>query len=460
MGAANNIVGALITGRNMTDELVDRAKSIQVLSKWLNGDKNFQPEFSLGLARQIVLNDPLVSAALETEANKVLEGGWGIKSNRKADKDNIESKFRKKYRFNSLLHTLSRNLRWQDGLIEIAREAVSIDGDKIESTGEIADLNLLDQANIDVKAKSNGDVEYYYQDNVKDGEARRVWKEKNIVHITLKNNILNLWGDSDLRVAYETVLIKDFIRKFLSWLFGTNQFRNHIGFKQSVSTEQLKVFISSYKEGEKSYGKPAITDGDVEIKAMRELKDLDQLMLVLDYCDKELMRLLQQTGLSLGEGSGGRSDGDGLSDTQRTSIKAIQRTIEEAINYELLPKMGYPSTVEFFWKPLDRLTEKSIFEIIEVMKRSMFTDEAVQEFMEKQGLTFETKKLFKDPMEMMAGEVSPEQRSKKDGSASRVSKGAGESNKRIGTGESSTTRDEQVVDRAYWTYDTLMEDEE
>lgn len=428
----------------MTEEVIDRAKSLQVLTEWLQGDKNFQPQFSLKTARSIVYSDPLVSAALETEANKVIEGGWGIKSNRKADGNLIEERFKRKYRFNSLLHTLVRNLRWKDGLIEIAHEQVVTVGDTIMANDQspVADLNLLDQENIDVDAKSNGDVNFYYQDNVKDGQSKRKWLPRNIVHIKFKDAILNLWGDSDLRVAYETVLIKDFIRKFLAWLFGTNQFRNHIGFKQTVSEDQVRKFISYYKEGENSYGKPAITDGEVEIKALRELKDLDQVLLILDYCDKELMRLLQQTGLSLGEGSSGRADADGLSDTQRTSIKAIQRVIMEAVNYELLPKMGYSSGVEFYWKPLDRLTEKGLFEIIEIMKRSMFTDEAILEFMEKQGMSFETKKLFKEPEEITG--VTPEQRSKKDASASRESKGVGESNKRIGTGEQSTTREEQV----------------
>jgi len=435
----------------MTEELVDRAKSLQVLQDWLAGDRNFQPKFSLTTARSIVANDPLVSAALETEANKVTEGGWGIKDGRKAS--NSEKRFRKKYRFNNTLHTLARNLRWQDGLIEIARD-----------DNEIVGLNLLDQAVLEVNAKPNGDVTEYYQEEVQIG-SRRTWDAKNVVHIKLKDAILNIWGESDLRVAYETVMVKDYIRKFLSWLFGTNQFRNHIGFKQTVSEEQVKKFISYYKEGEHSYGKPAITDGDVEIKALRELKDLENIILILDYCDKELMRLLQQTPLSMGEGgSSGRSEADGMSDVQRTSVKAVQRVIADAINYELFPKMGLPDSTEFYWKPLDRMSETKIFELVEIMKRSMFTDEAIIEFMEQQGMSFETKKLFKEPELAPAGMPTPEQRSQKDASASRERKGAGESNKRIGTGEAGTTRKDQLVARdnnqKYWEYTAVLEDEE
>jgi len=432
----------------MTEELVDRAKSMQVLATWLAGDKNFKPDFDPKTARSIVANDPLVSASLETEANKVMEGGWGIKDGRKASA--TEKTFKRDYKFNGTLLTTSRNLRWQDALIEIAREK-----------GKIVGLNLLDTSVMDVKANSNGDVEYWYQDQVRDGnKSRIVWPEKNVVHIKLKDAILNIWGSSDLKVAYETVLIKDYIRKFLTWLFGTNQFRNHIGFKQVVSEEQVKKFVSYYKEGEHSYGKPAITDGDVEIKALRELKDLEQLLIVLDYCDKELMRLLQQTSLSIGDGgSSGRSEADGMSDVQRTSVKAIHGVIYDAINYDLFPKMGLPATTEFYWYPLDRMTEKSIFEVIEIMKRSMFTDEAITEFMGDQGMNFKTKKLFKEPEEQTG--VTPEQRSGKDASASRETKGGGESNKKIGTGEAGTTREEQLVARDdNWSFDAIVEDDE
>jgi hypothetical protein len=421
----------------LTEEVIDRAASLQALATFIQGDRNFRPEFNPRLARQIVMNDPLVSAAIETEANKALEGGWSIKSGRKADNETYNKNFKKKYRFDRLLHTAIRHIRFQDALIEIARKE-----------GEVVDLNLLDPAEIEVDAKPNGDVNFYYQEQTKTKSypSKIVWQPENIVHIKFKDNILNFWGDSDLQVAYETVLVKDFIRKFLNWLFGTNQFRNHVSFKQTVSEQQLKTFISYYKEGEKSYGKPAITDGDVEIKALRELKDLEQLQLVMDMCDRELMRLLQQTPLSIGDGgSSGRSESDGLSETQRTSIKSIKRLIADAINYDLFPKLGYPSTVEFYWHPIDRMSEKSIFEVVEIMKRSMFTDEAIMEWMENQGLEFTVKKLFKEPeLPTMGGQPTPEQRSKKDASASRTRKGEGESSQRIGTGEEGTTREEQV----------------
>lgn len=420
------------------EEIVSRENSKQVLISFLTGKDSFSKEFDLSLARQIVRQDPLISASLETEANKVLEGGWSIKLNKKDNKELIK-RFRKNYRFDDLLQTLISNLRWQDALIEIGREG-----------GKVSDLNLLDPVVIKVKANPNGDPLLYYQDSVSpnvDGVSLIEWLPRNIVHVKLKDSILNFWGDSDLRVAYETVLIKDFIRQFLIWLFKTNQFRNHINFKTLASEEQIKRFVSFYKEGEKSYGKPVLTDGEVTVSAMRELTDLQNLIGILDWCDNQLRMLLQQTPISLGVGGGSRSEGDALNDTQKTSIKALQRKIANAINYELFDKMGISDGAEFYWKPLDRMTEKGVFEVVEIMKRSMMTDEVIKEFMEQQGLSFSADKIFNEPEESDV-EVTPEQRSNKDASSSRETKGAGESNEKIGTGKQGTTREDQLVKRS------------
>ena len=440
-----------------SEEIIKRDNSKQVLIDFLQGGKSsFSKPFDPKLARNIIRNDPLVSASLETEANKLLEGGCGIKRNNTDDKQ-LEKRFKKEYKFDELLQTLSMNLRWQDGLIEIGRKKK-----------KVTDLNLLDPQVIEVNAKPNGDPIFYYQESAQenvDEQAVIKWLPENIVHIKFKDSILNFWGESDLQVAYDTVLIKDYIRKFLTWLFGTNQFRNHINFKSLASEEQIKRFVSFYKEGEKSYGKPVISDGEVEIKAMREMKDINLMVELLDWCDHQLMMLLQQTAISLGSGgSSGRSEGDSLSETQRTSIKALQRKIANAINYDLFDKMGLPESIEFYWKPLDRMTEKSVFEVVEIMKRSMFTDEAIQEFLMKQGVAFETKSLFKEPEEAPVGQPTPEQRSKKDGSASRTRKGEGESSKKIGTGEASSTREEQITKRDVdtnkypYTYEVVLDE--
>ena len=172
----------------------------------------------------------------------------------------------------------------------------------VRKNNSVTDLNLLDPAAIDVKAKPNGDVDYWYQEeraNAGLGEVR--WPERNVVHITYEDALLNIWGENQLRSAYDTLLIKDYIRTFLLWLFKTNQFRTHYNVK-GASEAQIRAFISRLKQGESTYDKPVITEGEMAVSPLRELKDLDMVQGILEWCDGQLISLLGQTTIGLGIG--------------------------------------------------------------------------------------------------------------------------------------------------------------
>lgn len=413
-------------------EATMHANSMQVLEDFNAGDNSFEKVFSVETSLQLIRNDPIVSAAIETKVDKAMEGGWGLRVGDKARQETQMSIFKRDYRFDKFLRTALRTVQWQDLLIEIVKK-----GDKV------TDLNILNTAEIDVETDPNGDPISYTQESPNDGQDPIVWKAEQVVHIKFKDALLNFWGESDLRVAFDTLVIKDNVRKYLTWLFGTNQFRTHFSFK-TLNDNMLRRFVSSYKQGENTYGKPVITEGEIMAGPLRKVEELDQMIALLDWCDTQLISLFQTTTVNMGiGGSGGRSEGDSLGDVQRTSILALQRVVEEGINFDLFPKMGLSRKDEFFWKPLDRMSKKQLFEVIEIMKRSTFTDEAVQEFMMESGMEFKTKNLFKAPEEVEG--PTPEQRSAKDGSASRQRKSEGEADTNIGTGQESSTREEQLV---------------
>lgn len=413
-------------------ELVEKADSAQVLLDFMRGEKlSFAKPFNPKTALNVVRNDPVVAAAIDRKTNKVMEGGWGLRTKR-SDSESLKKKFRRKYKFDRLLRTSIRTGQWQDVLIEI-----------VKKNGEVTDLNLLDPAAVDVITESNGDVIRYEQTPHNDGKKRNpiVWNPEQIVHIKFKDAILNFWGESDLRVAYDTVLIKDYIRKYINWLFETNQFRTHFNIKDA-SEQQIRNFISRYKAGESTYDKPVITEGEVQASPLRDIKDFDQIIALLEWCDKQLISLLQTTVVAMGwGGSGGRSESDSLGDDLRTSIIGIQRTIADAINFDLFEKMGLSSNDEFFWYPLDRMTKKQLFETIEIMRRSGWKDEAIKEFAEGEGLAFKTSEWFKED------NIEPAMSSaaKKDGSFSRQRSSEGQADNNVGTGQESSTRSDQLV---------------
>ena len=418
------------------EEVVEKARSAQVLIDYMRGKNSFAKPFNPSQALNVVRNDPVVSAAIDRKTNKTLEGGWGIKTGSKQQQEATNKKFRRTYRFDTLLRSIIRTGQWQDVLIEV-----------VKTDGEPGEFNLLDAAAIDVETESNGDPKRYYQEtSTASGEKSIIeWSPEQVVHIKFKDAILNYWGESDIKVAYDTVLIKDYIRKYLMWLFKTNQFRTHYSI-QNASDTQIRNFISRLKEGERTYDKPVITEGEVVASPLRDIKDFDQIIALLEWCDKQLISLMQTTVVAMGwGGSGGRSESDSLSDELRTSIISIQRTVADAINYDLFPRIGMTSNDEFYWFPLDRMTKKGLLETIEIMKRTGWSDEAIQEFAENEGLTFKTTKWFNEP-EMIGAGMTPE--AKKDGAFSRQRSGEGEADKNVGTGEDSSTREDQLTQKA------------
>lgn len=421
--------------RNVKDEIVQKANSAQVLLDYLSSEKeNFNKPFNPNLALTLLREDPLVRGSIKRITAKTMEGGWHLNFEDKDRKRRETKRFKKDYRFTKLLRTLINTLQYQDVLIEIVRK-----------DGKVIDLNLLDPKAIEVKAKPNGDIEYWFQEEVKSvGKGVIKWKPENVVHVTYEEAILNVWGENQLKAAYDTLLIKDYVRAYLLWLFKTNQFRTHFNVK-NASEPQIRAFISRLKQGESSYSKPVITEGEVEASPLRELKDLDTIEWLLDWCDKQLIGLLGQTVVGLGMGgSGGRSESDSLGDTLRTTIIDIQNIIGEAFNYELLPKMGYPVEEIFAFNPLDRMTKKQLMETIEIMRRSGWKDEAIKEFAEEQGLEFKVDSWFQPP-EMQNAMTA---QARKDGAASRQRSSEGEADKNVGTGQESSTREDQLVQKA------------
>ena len=381
-----------------------------------------------------------------------MEGGWGIKIANKAEKESKEKYLRRTLKFNNILRSSIRTSRWQDVLIEIVKKG-----------GRPTNLNLLDQAAIDVEADSNGDPTKWKLNEAALGlDSRRgsvTWTPEQVTHIKFKDAIFNLWGESDIQTAYETVKIKDSIRGFILWLFKTNQFRNHFAFANKTNIEQIRLFVSSYRQSSETYDKPVITEGDVEVKALREVTDLNMLIDILNWCDNQLIALFPSTKVNLGlGGEGGRSESDSLGDVNRSYIKEIQGVIYDAINYDLFPKLGFSSNDEFYWEPMDRMTKQKIFESVQIMRNSGFSDKAVIEFMEKEGLSFKSTKIFEPNEELKAN---------KDLMPSRISTKEGEADKNVGTGEDSSTRDEQLVANSEetnklindtWTYPFIQEE--
>jgi hypothetical protein len=377
-----------------------------------------QPEFNANTALKIIKNDPTVKAALITLVDKTLESGWKLtgKDTRSFTKD-ANSKL-EDLRFNTVLRQYLFNaFLYNNAFLEIVKK----------SKGEVTDLNVLETTLMQIISEDNGDITGYQQLPVKGIKSSPSWTPDKIVHLKVNSISTNVWAESDFQVLYETVLLKDFIRQWLSWFFGTNQMRPVFNFEQPITKEKAADFVSWMKSCEKDLKKPFITQGKSTAKALYSFAEEGKtIQEVLSWCDSQILMLLQVPPIAVGMAdSTGRSNSVEQFSALTTRIKSIQLALSDLFTYDLLPKMGYEK-VRFEFTSQDLATSKQIFETVQIMKNSMFTDEAIVEYLQNQGLVFSTTEVFKDPVE--------EAKKMSEVTMSIDSNKAGLSNKDVGTG--------------------------
>ena len=343
---------------------------------------DFEPRKAL----TVIKNDPVVRACLTTIVDKVLETKWMVKGrNKKTRIKELESKL-KSIRFNRLLRKLLFNLvLYNNAFVEVVRKK-----------GEFTDLNVLETIFMRIDANPNGDVIGYYQETGGPGD-KPYWKEEDVVHFKLDEVTTNTWSDLTMEALYETVLIKDYVRQWITWFFGTNQMKGFYNIK-NANGQKVKDFLSYLKAAEKDKSKPIIAEGEVTYQVLSSFSQEGQTLgEVLAWCDQQIIILLQVPPIAVGlPDSSGRSNSVEQYQALNTRVLAIERILEESNSYDLFPKIGYDNN-DFIFGVLDESVRKSTFEIAKIMKDMMMTDEAITEYLESQGVVFEETKLFKEP---------------------------------------------------------------
>ncbi|RLG17218.1 hypothetical protein DRN75_03975, partial [Nanoarchaeota archaeon] len=176
-----------------------------------------RPTFDLKKALSIIKNDPVVKGALVTLVDKVLESGWRITGKDKRSRIKALEDKLGKIRFNKVLKKLVFNLiLYNNAFVEVVKKGE-----------ELTDLNVLENTLMEIETKDNGDIVSYSQDVL----TKPTWKPEKILHVKLHEITNNVWAEPlDMEALYETTLIKDYIRQYLMWFFGTTQKRGVFAF--------------------------------------------------------------------------------------------------------------------------------------------------------------------------------------------------------------------------------------
>ena len=384
------------------------------------------PKFDRKKVLDAIRKDSTVIAAITTLVDKSLENGWRLEGK---DKRSSLDKHTNKLRsigFNKLLRQILYNLyAYNNAFIENVKDG----------NGNLKELHLLETTTTQPLATPHGIITGYQQLNVDGGVE---WNPDQVTHIAINTLTTGIWGEIDLQSVYTSILIKQYIMAYLGWFTGTNQMRGFYKINDANDL-QVKDLISHLKKLEVDINKPLVAEGDIEYTLMRDFSEGQSLLQVLNMCDNNIRTLLQVPPISLGQpDSSNRSNSDTQEGSLYTRIMSIYRLVEDSFDFDLFPKIGMDK-IEFTFNPPNRIALSRVIENAMKLKEMNAEDKSISEYLDFEG--FPVKIKFKKIEDMMPqgnnNDLDPSRRGKLDD----------ESSKKIGSGEESSTRQDQLVSK-------------
>lgn len=423
----------------MVKQLTKKADSKEPIRKYFNSKwaATVLPDFNFDAALDMLDADPVASGAIEHYVDKSVEGDWAVikRDSGKYDKA-FEDQLVYKYNFeNSILRKIFYiGKLFNNVFLEIVTN----------SDGSLKDANVLDSTNIEPITKSNGDI-IKFKSKIPNPNTGKYpeWTKDEIVWFKFSDrdggyshvNVQSLWNN---------LLQKNFIQRFVSWLWQTGQYRVIHNFKASDS-RVVEDFVAINKKNESDYRQPFLAQGEYATSILRDMKETESLVELLKYLDGQTLILLRIPPIDAGiPDASGRSSSDAQSNNLNTHVKSRKKVVKGGID-KFFSLINHGNNALVF-APVDKFEVKSVLENIQLMKSAGFTDKVCIEYMRDNGMVWQDEEVFNKPEEMDSEISNPRD---KDNMPSRIGKGTGEANEKIGTGNEGTTREDQLVKKSF-----------
>ena len=417
------------------NRFLTRENSKAVLEDYRLNDK-FQtlfPKFDLHVADKVVYNDPVVLGALKQFVDKFMEGGYKLlkKDDKSLDvqtKDRLEHDFL--FSSNVLRAIAIQGFKYQNAFLEIVRG---------QGSGEVIGLNVLDAKNIQPITKPNGDpLKYKWKvPNPKTDIKYPEWSKDEVIWIKFYDSSEG-WSPVDIQSLYKWVSLKVAIRNYVNWLWSTGQYRVVHNFKEAKKGQDdtLDDFLAFMSKHDHDPTKPFITQGDYNVFQTRDMKETDYYVQLLKYIDQQILICVRVPPIDAGiPDASGRSNADAQSNNFSTTMSAWKKVLKNAFDSRLFPLLYKGNTV-IVWSPNDRFQKKQIIDELNTFVNAGFSEEFIEEYMRESGMIYDVKKLFKEKEDGVKKDI--------DLMPSRHNIDSGEAQESHGSGESSTTREEQL----------------
>lgn len=374
----------------------------------------------------MVRADSVAWGGITTLLDRTLESGWIIRNTETGERQFKDESLLKGKGFDIWLRELlTQYFVFSNAFGEIV----------YSPSGNVKELHVVDPTQMKINTDNHGEILSYEQRVFAANTSIVLWKPEEILHIAEPSLGQNVWGEVSLRTLYQAVSMKFHIKKFLLWLFETNQFRG-IYNPKGADVEAVRRFISFMKESEKQISKPVIVEGEFEYKIMREMRGFDEVKNLLYKMDEEILNLLQVPPIYAGlPDNSNRSNSDAQERAFNTRIRSIHSLFKYHLDELLRRAKLYKKEVVF--SPLNAKSEKEVLEIAQIMKSISMKDDVIADYLRGKGFDLPRSSVFEELQN--ANDLLTQ-----DQSPSRRGKGVDKTNEVIGSGEESSTRQEQV----------------
>ncbi|WP_298752978.1 phage portal protein [uncultured Arcobacter sp.] len=390
----------------------------------------YQPQENLDTLLNIFLNDPEVNAAITTRANAIFSTGYTIEG-AKTQVERAESKLKKAGFNRKFVKRLVLNyILYMNAFIE------NVDGKEI---------HLLEGTQMEIDADKHGEIIKFIQRS-QEGETIDFTPDE-VTYIAASQVTTRVWGDVYMKSLYRTVTTKNEIEKFMNYLAVSNQYRNVIRV-DGMSDDDVTSMLAYNTRAEQDPNMKFVFQGskdNFDIFPMRDMKESEYFIKELEYLRQKILMQLKVPPILIGvPDNSNRSSGDDQIKAFNMNNKADREVLADSFNNDLFPKLGL-GNVTFSWNPIDKRTEKDDIEIAEKLINMGADKKQIEQFLRDSGLNLPKGKLFKEE------EKIPDMKTPDESYPSRQRKD-GEISENIGTGEDSTTREDQMITRSFNEY--------
>jgi hypothetical protein len=407
-------------------------------TSYKGADFSFNPDTDLKRVLEMVQKDPVVRGAITTLVDRTLEPGFSFYGKDKKSRQQSAVDKMEELRFTRLLRPLLQHLfSYNNAFIEIVKEGE-----------DPKELHMIDPRYLEPQGDRHGEITRYVQQV---GEALVTWEPEEVVHLKTTPLSNSVWGDVDMSALWTACALKYHIKKLYLWQYETNQFRPLLNIK-NASDDQIKRFLAFLAEARSDIKKLVPIEGEVESIVLEVAHDYSKAKELLTYLDYEILNILQVPPIAVGlPDNSNRSNSDAQERALNTRIRSIHGILEDIISHDLLPKLGFEK-VTLKFNTVDDKSMDTYLQMAERMKNMGFKTELIKDFLEAKGFDFPSGEIFDEELLALAKQPpevggAPGTKKSQDMMPSRAGKMPGQASQKIGTGERSTTRKEQLLSR-------------